>query len=173
MCVFLEYADTGEQAFSVRIGQQRPNGRLKACLEPAVSAFGKKGGCVVVCGNVGLLFEIQSVEGGNGVGVSVYAAFSVLSRDKGGNACQPCFEALLILPHMGQFVYQPHSVFEGFAGKIFRTVAGEVDVAVWGNRCPDIGDESDSTIYFDFSVVDSVAENKLRHFDFAGRQSSP
>ena len=82
---------------------------------------------------IGLLFHIQIVERGNlfrrriGVG----SAFAVAAGECQCKPAQPCAEALLVLPDVGQFMYQPYPVAAvGQCEVGGAALFGEVDAAV-------------------------------------------
>ncbi len=89
--------------------------------------------------------------------VGVAAALAVAAFNGQHQAAEPGAVAVLVLPNVGQLVYQPHGVMRARAGEIVGTVAaGEINVAVGGNGYVKVGQQRHAAVDFDAAVVDAV-----------------
>lgn len=146
-----------EQA--VQLGQERGEG-----------GFAAEGGAVVEGEDFGLLLHVEAAEMGNAgeVGQAVGAVFQVASAQGEQGAAEPNGEAVLVLPHVGQFVYQPGAFGLGAFGEVGAEVlGGEVDVAEGGyggvaRQPPGAAAQADA------GVVQPVAEDAARELGFGG-----
>lgn len=82
---------------------------------------------------ISLLLHIQHTEMTNigQLGIEIGTTPAIASADKQKQSAQPSFEALLILPNMGQFMNHPYLIGSGSEGEVVRAViTREIDVSI-------------------------------------------